>query len=252
MKSQKARRVTLGRLKPGVNAASLAETLRERILGGEFGEGAVLPPERDLVDKTGLGRGSVREALRVLEAEGLIRTKTGRNGGTFTTLPDESDLTRFVSVFVRGRRVPVRALIEARVAIESSLAYYAALNREPADIEALERTSAELEATPDGPHFARRNLAWHYCIATASRNELLVAFLASISSAIARESLAHARAFEADSAGEIRAAVTRAHRAITDAVVKGDAEAAKRRMERHLRAYADSAGAAEIEHIEIS
>jgi DNA-binding FadR family transcriptional regulator len=249
----KRRRITVGRLKDGANAASLAETLRERILGGSFGEGAFLPPERDMVDATGLGRGSVREALRVLEAEGLIRTKAGRNGGTFTTLPDADDLTHFVSVFVRGRKVPIRALIEARLTIESSLAYYAALNRTPAHIEALQEAAAQLEATPDGPEFARRNLDWHYAIAAASQNELLVAFLGSIASAIARENDAHSRAFEAEGVEAIlRPAVLRAHRAITDAVVAGDAQAAKRRMERHLRAYGESPGNAAGESIDIA
>jgi DNA-binding FadR family transcriptional regulator len=247
MKKARPRRLTLGRLKAATSSAGLVETLRERILGGDFGEGAALPSERDIVETTGLGRGSVREALRVLEAEGLIRTKIGRNGGAFTSLPDEDDLTRFVSVFVRGRRGPRRALIEARSTIESSLAYYAALNREPSDIAALEAASAALEATPDGPEFARRNLSWHYCIAAASRNELLVAFLASIASALGRASVAHARAFEAGSVGEVRGAVIRAHRAITEAIVRGDADAAKRRMERHLRAYADSVSAADVD-----
>jgi DNA-binding FadR family transcriptional regulator len=243
----RARRVTLGRLESGTNSGSLADSLRERILGGAFGEGAVLPPERDLVESTGLGRGSVREALRVLEAEGLIRTKAGRNGGTFTTLPDASDLTHFVSVFVRGRRVPIRALIEARLAIEPSLAYYAARNREPAHAEALEAATARLEATPDGPEFAVCNLDWHYAIAAASGNELLVGFLASIASAISRENAAHARTFQAGDVAEIRAAVLHAHRGITDAVVAGDAAAAKRRMERHLRAYAESAAGDSID-----
>jgi DNA-binding FadR family transcriptional regulator len=50
--------------------------------------------------------------------------------------------------------------------------------------------------------------------------------------------------------GEVRAAVIRAHRAITDAIVQGDADAAKRRMERHLRAYADSVSA-EAEAVDI-
>ena len=119
--------------------------------------------------------------------------------------------------------------------------------------EALEDAAAALEATPDGPEFARRNLDWHYGIAAASQNELLVAFLASISSAIARENDARSRAFEAEGVdGILRPAVLRAHRAITDAVVAGDAEAAKRRMERHLRAYAESTGEAAAESIDIA
>lgn len=217
---------------------ALADALRERILTGDYAEGAALPSERDIVDETGLGRGSVREALRVLEAEGLIRTKTGRHGGTFTTLPDEHGLSRFVSLFVRGRRVPIRALLEARTTVEPSLAYFAARNRTPEDVVALIAACNAMEATPDGEAFGRCNLAWHYAVATAGHNELLVAFLSSISSAIANASDAHARAFEAGPVSEIRTAVIRAHRGITAAVVDGDADAAKRRMERHLNAYA--------------
>jgi DNA-binding FadR family transcriptional regulator len=230
---------------------ALADALRERILGGDYGEGESLPSERDIVDETGFGRGSVREALRVLEAEGLIRTKIGRHGGAFTTLPDESGLARFVSLFVRGRRIPIRALLEARTTIEPSLAYYAALNRTPEDLALLKEACAALEATPDGAEFGRCNLAWHYCVAAASHNELLVAFLSSISSAIVRESDAHAKAFEADSLGEIRSAVIHAHQSITDAVVRGQADAAKRRMERHLNAYAATIDENESESVDV-
>jgi DNA-binding GntR family transcriptional regulator len=66
----------------------------------------------------------------------------------------------------------------------------------------------------------------------------LVAFLTSIATAISRESDAHAKVFEGTVFPEVRTAVIRAHRAVTDAVVCGDADAAKRRMERHLNAYA--------------
>jgi DNA-binding FadR family transcriptional regulator len=129
--------------------------------------------------------------------------------------------------------------------LESSLAYYAARNRTPEDIAALEEACTLLEETPHGPEFAQHNLAWHDRIAAASHNELLVAFLASIASAIARESAAaHEHVLEARGSNGIRAEVIRAHRTITEAVVAGDSEAAKRRMERHLNAFSDSIAAA--------
>jgi DNA-binding FadR family transcriptional regulator len=230
----------------------LADELRERILAGDYAVGAALPSERDIVDETGLGRGSVREALRVLEAEGLIRTKTGRHGGTFTTVPDEHGLSRFVSLFVRGRRIPIRALLEARTTVEPSLAYYAALNRTPEDVIALREACATMAAAPDGPDFGRANLAWHYAVASAGHNELLVAFLSSISSAIARESDVHAKAFEGSALGDIRSAVILAHERITDAVVRGQADAAKRRMERHLNAYAATVDAAGPQDVDVA
>jgi DNA-binding FadR family transcriptional regulator len=232
------------------SSAALADALREKILTGGFDEGASLPSERDIVDETGLGRGSVREALRVLEVEGLIRTKTGRHGGAFTTRPDESGLTRFVSLFVRGRRVPVLALLEARATLEPSLAYLAALNRTPADEAALSDACAAMEATTDSAAFGRLNLAWHYDVARASHNELLVAFLFSIENAIAHGSEAHAKVFDADFA-DIRPAVIRAHRSVTEAVIRGQADAAKRRMERHLHAYAHTLADLESDNVDI-
>jgi DNA-binding FadR family transcriptional regulator len=229
----------------------LADELRERILNGNFGEGAMLPPERQIVDATGLGRGSVREALRVLDAEGLIRTKIGRNGGTFTSIPDGSDLTRFVSSFIRGRRVPIRALLEARQAIEASLAFHAAVNRLPEDLAAIEEAQRILEETPDGPLFTQRNLEWHYAVAAASRNDVLTAFLESLKAAIARESAEHAETFEGHGA-DVRPAVIATHRAIGEAIAAGDGEAAKRRMERHLGAYAATASNATDASVEIA
>jgi len=185
---QRRRRITVGRVKATKSSEALADVLREQILTGGFDEGTSLPSERDIVDESGLGRGSVREALRVLEVEGLIRTKTGRHGGAYATRPDETGLTRFVSLFVRGRRVPMGALLEARTTLEPSLAYLAALNRSSADEAALNDACRAMEATTDSAAFGRLNLAWHYCVAAASHNELLVAFLSSIESTIAQGS----------------------------------------------------------------
>ena len=61
----------------------LANGLRERILSGEFPEGTPLPPERELVTQTRMSRTTVREALRILEVQGLVRIKAGRAGGAF-------------------------------------------------------------------------------------------------------------------------------------------------------------------------
>jgi GntR family transcriptional repressor for pyruvate dehydrogenase complex len=68
----------------------LADDLRERILLGEVPEGTALPTERDLVAQTHMSRATVREALRILEVQGLIRIKTGRAGGAFVQKPTMS------------------------------------------------------------------------------------------------------------------------------------------------------------------
>ena len=104
--SQRSRRISVGRVKATKSSEALADVLREQILAGGFDEGTSLPSERDIVDETGLGRGSVREALRVLEVEGLIRTKTGRHGGAFATRPRRE---RYLALRVAVRPWPSRA-----------------------------------------------------------------------------------------------------------------------------------------------
>src|SRR6201994_1562677 len=79
----------------------LANELRERILNGEFAEGAALPPERELVAQTRMSRATVREALRILQVQGLVRVKAGRAGGTFVQLPGRDAVAKSVSLLIR-------------------------------------------------------------------------------------------------------------------------------------------------------
>ena len=80
----------------------LADDLRERILLGEVPEGTALPTERDLVAQTHMSRATVREALRILEVQGLIRIKTGRTGGAFVQKPDDESVADSVALVIRG------------------------------------------------------------------------------------------------------------------------------------------------------
>ena len=115
----------------------LADDLRERILRGDFPEGTALPTERELGERYGLSRASVREALRILESEGLIQTRPGRNGGASVKQPTADSIARSVGLFVRGRRIRLKSLLETREVIEPAVARLAALNRTDADIAAL-------------------------------------------------------------------------------------------------------------------
>mgnify|MGYP006313047473 CR=1 FL=1 len=70
----------------------MADQLREKILQGELPEGTDLPKERELREKAGLSRATVREALRILEGEGLIATRIGRNGGSAVARPTRATI----------------------------------------------------------------------------------------------------------------------------------------------------------------
>ena len=78
----------------------LASELRRQILTGVLPPGVSLPAERDLVAQTGLSRGSVRDALRILESESLVITRPGRYGGSVANKPDDESLKRSISSFV--------------------------------------------------------------------------------------------------------------------------------------------------------
>ena len=90
----------------------LAARLRDLILRGALVPGDPLPAERDLVIESGLSRAPVREALRVLESEGLIATRPGRTGGSIVTLPGRASVARSVEQFVRTHGVGLEALLD--------------------------------------------------------------------------------------------------------------------------------------------
>ena len=213
----------------------LAERLQQQILSGDYAPGAALPTERELVSTTGLGRGSVREALRILEAQGLVRTRAGRYGGSVVARPTDTLLATHISLFAKGNSVSLRALVEARQALEPMVAYLAARNRTAEDLATLKAISKRIDqaAVNDVPLFLEENVHWHSALAAASHNDLLRAFTASIS----------AQMFEASrldkfASPDVRGLVTHAHRRILQAIEAQDAELARSRAERDLQAYA--------------
>ena len=224
--------IALGRLSVPKAGDVLADQLRRRIRSGELGEGQVLPAERELVMQTGLSRMSVREALRILEAEGLIETRPGRNGGSRVRRPAGDELSRHLDLFIWGRNVGFEELHDVREALEALAAEGAARRRTDADLqELIEKTEAVEAAVHDVNAYLTANLDWHLAVARASHNELLVRFMNVLSNAIH-----DATALEAFDSADVRASTLRIHRGILAAIVDRDADAARRRMTRHVAA----------------
>ena len=211
----------------------LANELRESILSGRFPAGTMLPTERDMVTQTGMSRTTVREALRILEVQGLVRVKAGRAGGAFVRQPDEDSVADSVSLLIRGRRIRITALLEAREGIEPACAQLAARYRTADDLRSLGAADAAIAAPGPLDGFLRANVDWHVAVARASHNELLTGFMAALSRAI-YQSTDNVTFVDA----KVRQATVRAHARITDAIRAGDEDAALRRMTRHLHTYA--------------
>ena len=226
----------LSRVKVPKASDVLAGRLRHQILDGELAPGTALPVERELVVQSGLSRTTVREALRMLEIEGLIVIKPGRsggNGGTVVRRPRSESVTRSVEIFIRGSRLRLEALLEVREAVEPACAALAARHRTAADLAELERLHSRHEASIDDVKaYLAANLDWHVAIGRMSHNELLFAFMEAISSGILAAS-----DIEGLNSDQVRRDAIAAHRQIGAAIRAQDSEAARRRMLRHLQAY---------------
>ncbi|MDH6284992.1 GntR family transcriptional repressor for pyruvate dehydrogenase complex [Rhodococcus sp. LBL1] len=214
----------------------LANELRERILSGEFAEGTPLPPERELVVQTKMSRTTVREALRILEVQGLVRIKAGRAGGAFVQRPGEQSMADTVALLIRGRQIRLAALLETREAIEPFCAQLAARHRTEEDLARLDAANDAITAAGDQlDAFLQANIDWHVAVASASHNELLSGLMISLSRAIYAATENEGFVDE-----KVRAITARAHRSVTKAIRDKDADAAVRRMTRHVHSYAKS------------
>lgn len=211
----------------------LADILREKILGEELREGDSLPSEREMMASTGLSRSSVREAINLLEIQGLVKTRPGRNGGSVVSKPRTEIMVEPIELFIRAKRLPFRSLTEVRESLEPAGARLAALNRVEHDLEKLDLLCDQLEENiHDVTAYLDINMQWHMAVMEASHNELLFGFMKALSN-----TLHAATDLEEFNSQESRQIVARVHRKIVEAIRDQDGDAAKRRMERHVQAY---------------
>lgn len=212
----------------------LAGQLRDLILSGKVPPGKLLPTERELVMESGLSRASVREALRVLEVEGLISTRPGRTGGSTVQLLRRESVTRSMGLFVRSHSIRLQSLLECRLAVEPTLAGLAAVRRTEAELDDLKDAHQRfVRSVDDVATFKRLNIEWHLSIARASHNEVLIAFMEAIS-----EPIANAAGYQKVTTPKLRRETIDAHAAILAAIEAGDSERASARMAQHVGAYA--------------
>ncbi|MDF2560452.1 MAG: FadR family transcriptional regulator [Microbacterium sp.] len=149
-------------------ADQAAELLLERIRAGEWSLGEKLPGETTLAPQLGVGRSTVREAIRQLAGRGVLASRQG--AGVFVTALDAPE--DWDSVL---RRAGVVAVIEARIAIETEAAALAASRRTPADLRAIRRALAERAAhRSDIESHVDADTAFHRSIVAAAHNTVLL------------------------------------------------------------------------------
>jgi GntR family transcriptional regulator, transcriptional repressor for pyruvate dehydrogenase complex len=207
------------------------EQLRDLIVRGELPRGQRLPNEAVLARQFGVSRGTVREALRVLAAQNLIRTAKGAGGGSFVTLPTVDHVSEFlkanIALLNESQDVSAEEMLEARELLEAFAARRAAHRRTDVDLERLRSCIIEPEEIGTEQQFAL-NTAFHSAILDASGNTLLRIAGQPIFGLL--QTNMRRREIRTDTLGQ----VNEDHRHILDAIEAGDADEAERHMREHL------------------
>jgi DNA-binding FadR family transcriptional regulator len=157
----------------------VARQLRTAIQLGHYLPGQRFPAERELSAQLGVSRSVLREASRVLEAEGLIEVRHGRNGGLVVSVPTSAPSE--VRRLLKEQRTHVEAVFDYRIAVETAAARLAATRRTAADLRALHTSLTQMDAIialrEAGPEVTQSWKAadnrFHGQIAHAARNPLL-------------------------------------------------------------------------------
>jgi GntR family transcriptional repressor for pyruvate dehydrogenase complex len=162
----------------------VTEQVRDLLLGGTLGPGDRLPAERELAKMLGVGRPALREALRGLEATGLIELRKGKFGGAFVCKGKPDIVSARMSDMLRLGNVSIEELFEVRVWIETGMVRAACAHRTTDDLTALgDNVRLAEEKHLQGRYDERTaaNIDFHRLLARAAHNpvaELIIQGLA--------------------------------------------------------------------------
>ena len=210
----------------------VAEQLRTLVVGGTLQPGARLPNEEALAREFGVSRATLREALRSLAAQDLIRTAKGARGGSFVTLPSVEGVSSFVhssiTLMADANDVSLEDLLEARELLEVPAARLAGERRRDEDLERLRETIPDepLRLGPDQQFVYNQD--FHSFVIECCDNALLVIAAQPIFGVLQRN-LARAKLGE-----RFHRAINDQHRSIAAAIEAADVEAAGSEMHAHL------------------
>lgn len=210
------------------------------LLSGRLGPGDHLPAERALAATLGVGRSSVREAVRVLEVLGLIRTNVGSGpsaGAIIVALPG-GGMSALMRLQVAAQGFPVADVVKTRLILEGSVVTELA-RAAPQQTPDLAVSDLLLDAMDEQglteAEFLALDAQFHLSLAEAAGNQVVTATMAGLRSAI--EGYARAGVASLTSWAQTSARLGREHRQILVAVRAGDANAARLAVESHILGY---------------
>ncbi|MEQ8718929.1 MAG: FCD domain-containing protein [Acidimicrobiales bacterium] len=213
------------RPQPAKKSLLLAQDIVRNLVDDGTAPGARLPPESEMIERYGVARSTTREALRLLETQGVISIRTGPNGGPVVSELDARPMAGNIALLLEIVGSTFRSVIDARMVVEPPIAARAAEVADAQLCERLERNVAAMAATSDAL-LATTELSaeFHDLVAASSTNPLL-AFLLKALHHVTVPYVAQVTFAPSDLADLVRS-----HTLLADAIVRGDADAAGRAM----------------------
>lgn len=205
----------------------VAEIDREQLEPGHR-----LPPERLMLEQYGVGRGTLREALRFLELQGVLTLKPGPGGGPIVSRPEPANLASMLVLVLQFEGAPFRTIVESRVTLEPVLAGLAAERIGPEELAELAATIEQMARNrEDADVYFAANQRFHEVIASASGNALFATVLKALLGIL------DGTVVGIDYPEPRLTAIVRAHGRVFAALEAGDAQAAARAMRDHTLEY---------------
>ncbi|RGP37949.1 FadR/GntR family transcriptional regulator [Pseudotabrizicola alkalilacus] len=214
-------------------ARQVADLIRTAILEGKLQVDERLPSEDELAKRFGISRPTVREALKVLAAQSLIRARRGPTGGNFVTRPDPDALARSITdastLLVGVGTFGIDEIIAARIETETICCRLAATNRTDEDLARLrEEIALQRDEALSDTDFCASDVRFHRAVVTATGNGPLWLMMH-----VVIESFIPVTNMLIFGAQERRRTVD-GHASVVDAIAARDADRATLHMRRHL------------------
>ncbi len=216
-------------------AELVAMDILRDITARQLSPGEVLASEAEMQVQYRVARGSVREALRILEVHGIISLRPGSKGGPVVCDVGPAEFGRMTALFLQATRASLDSLLQARRVIESMMAQVAARERNPELIARLELLLPRMQEV-DMDHASREYtdvaMEFHRAICGSSSNGVLNLIAQGLIEAFL------SRVLNSPFVPELRRQAMREHRAVIRAIIDGDEEKALSLMTRHMGHYA--------------
>lgn len=215
----------------------IVEQIEAALASGELKPGQRLPSERDLVTQFGASRSTVREALRVLESNGLVQSRPGDPNGPEVLPFSAGGLTKAMTRLAQFDELSLGELISSRMILDSSANRLAARLRTPEQLTEMEAAIAAMRTAIEAGYepFSQADLAFHEAVSRASRNTLIQVcnqVVRGVVLSLISDKIAHARNRKA-----LMRESLEHHEEVLAAIRSGDGPAAARISRRNLYDY---------------